>query len=80
MTERFVPQAKNLSASLMPIGANIGIALGAGVGGVIVDQAGLRALPWMAIGFAISALAATTFSYRLDRIQAAAKQAGRLAP
>lgn len=67
LTERFVPQAKDFASSLMPIGANIGIALGSLVGALVTDHLGLRYLPWMAVAFALAAYLITVLSCRLDR-------------
>lgn len=67
LTEQYVPEAKDFAASLLPISANIGIAVGSSVGAFVTDHFGLRYLPWAAAVLALFAFAATAYSYNLDR-------------
>jgi predicted MFS family arabinose efflux permease len=50
---------------------NVGIALGAWGGGMIVDRIGLMATPWIGALVVLGALALTTLAGRLDRRDAA---------
>ncbi|ACT00004.1 MFS transporter [Paenibacillus sp. JDR-2] len=67
LTEQYVPEAKDFASSLLPISANIGIAVGSSVGAFVTDHYGLRYLPWAAAVLALLAFAATAYSYNLDR-------------
>ena len=66
LTEGFVPQAKDFANSLLPIGANIGIAIGSSVGALVTNYLGLRYLPWVAVIFALLAFSLTALSWKLD--------------
>ncbi|MNW32530.1 Purine efflux pump PbuE [compost metagenome] len=59
------PASRDFAASLNPVAANIGIAGGSALGGIMVDNAGLTTLPWTAVGLALLAFAATAISYQL---------------
>jgi predicted MFS family arabinose efflux permease len=50
---------------------NVGIALGAWGGGIIVDRIGLMATPWIGALVVLGALLLTTLAGRLDRRDAA---------
>ncbi|WP_336774577.1 MFS transporter [Paenibacillus sp. MMO-58] len=67
LTEQYVPEAKDFASSLLPISANIGIAVGSSIGAFVTDHYGLRYLPWAAAVLALLAFAATAYSYNLDR-------------
>ncbi|WP_336788157.1 MFS transporter [Paenibacillus sp. MMO-177] len=67
LTEQYVPEAKDFASSLLPISANIGIAVGSSIGAFVTDHYGLRYLPWAAAALALLAFAATAYSYHLDR-------------
>jgi Arabinose efflux permease len=67
LTEQYVPEAKDFASSLLPISANIGIAVGSSIGAFVTDHYGLRYLPWAAAVLALIAFAATAYSYNLDR-------------
>lgn len=69
LTESLVPEAKDFASSLMPIGANIGIAVGSGAGSLITEFFGLQFLPWAAVIFSLSAFGLTAFSITLNRLQ-----------
>ncbi|MBW4082563.1 MFS transporter [Paenibacillus sp. S150] len=59
------PSSRDFAASLNPVAANIGIAGGSALGGVVVGSGGLPGLPWTAACIALSAFAVTAISYRL---------------
>ncbi|NIK66757.1 MFS transporter [Paenibacillus sp. BK720] len=67
LTEQYVPEAKDFASSLLPISANIGIAVGSSIGAFVTGHYGLRYLPWAAAVLALLAFAATAYSYSLDR-------------
>jgi len=64
--QRFVPQATDVAAGLNIAAFNIGIALGASLGGLVVDHIGLMHTPWMGALVVLGALALTVLSGRLD--------------
>lgn len=49
------PSAQNFAATLMPVAANIGIAVGSALGAIVIDTQGLRGLPWAAAVLAVLA-------------------------
>ncbi|MEK8205353.1 MFS transporter [Paenibacillus sp. FSL L8-0696] len=59
------PASRDFAASLNPVAANIGIAGGSALGGLVVGSAGLSGLPWIAACIALSAFAVTIISYRM---------------
>ncbi|WP_339287569.1 MFS transporter [Paenibacillus sp. FSL E2-0201] len=59
------PASRDFAASLNPVAANIGIAGGSALGGLVVGSAGLSGLPWIAACIALSAFAVTAISYRM---------------
>lgn len=65
--ERDAPQAVDVASGLNIAAFNVGIALGAWGGGLIVAQLGLMATPWIGALVVVSALGLTTLSGRLDR-------------
>ena len=65
--QRFVPQATDVASGLNIAAFNIGIALGASLGGLVVDHIGLMHTPWMGALVVLGALALTVLSGRLDR-------------
>lgn len=66
LTERFVPKAKDTASSLMPIGANIGIAIGSAAGAFVMDHYGLGLLPLAAVGFSLAAFLISAYSQKFD--------------
>ncbi len=64
--QRFVPQATDVASGLNIAAFNIGIALGASLGGLVVDHIGLMHTPWMGALVVLGALALTVLSGRLD--------------
>lgn len=65
--QRFVPQATDVASGLNIAAFNIGIALGASLGGLVVDHIGLVHTPWIGALVVLGALALTVLSGRLDR-------------
>jgi predicted MFS family arabinose efflux permease len=68
---RDAPQAVDVASGLNIAAFNVGIALGAWGGGLIVAKAGLMATPWIGALVVLGALALTTLAGRLDRRDAA---------
>ncbi len=66
------PQAPAFAASLNISGANIGIGLGAVVGGDVIDRLGLPALGWSAALILVAALVLAIGLMTRTRRQAAA--------
>jgi predicted MFS family arabinose efflux permease len=64
---RDAPQAVDVASGLNIAAFNVGIALGAWGGGLIVDRIGLMATPWIGALVVLGALALTTLAGRLDR-------------
>jgi predicted MFS family arabinose efflux permease len=69
--ERDVPQAVDMASSLNIAAFNLGIALGAWGGGLVLDQLGLMATPPIGALIVAGALALTTLAGRLDKRDAA---------
>ena len=65
--QRFVPQATDVASGLNIAAFNVGIALGASLGGLVVDHIGLMHTPWIGALVVLGALALTVLSGRLDR-------------
>ena len=65
--ERDAPQAIDVASGLNIAAFNVGIALGAWGGGLIVDRLGLMATPWIGALVVLGALALTTLAGWLDR-------------
>lgn len=68
---RDAPQAVDVASGLNIAAFNVGIALGAWGGGLIVARAGLMATPWIGALVVLGALGLTTLAGRLDRRDAA---------
>jgi MFS transporter, DHA1 family, inner membrane transport protein len=68
---RDAPQAVDVASGLNIAAFNVGIALGAWGGGIIVDRIGLMATPWIGALVVLGALGLTTLAGRLDRLDAA---------
>jgi predicted MFS family arabinose efflux permease len=64
---RDAPHAVDVASGLNIAAFNVGIALGAWGGGMIVDRIGLMATPWIGALVVLGALALTTLAGRLDR-------------
>jgi len=69
--QRFAPQATDVAAGLNIAAFNVGIALGASLGGRVVQHLGLMHTPWLGALVVLGALALTVLSGRLDRRDAA---------
>ncbi|NDV11822.1 MFS transporter [Crenobacter caeni] len=65
--EREAPQAVDVASGLNIAAFNVGIALGAWIGGVIVSTLGLLATPWIGALIVVAALGLTTWAGRLDK-------------
>jgi DHA1 family inner membrane transport protein len=65
--ERDAPQAIDVASGLNIAAFNVGIALGAWGGGLIVSRFGLMATPWIGALVVLGALALTTLAGWLDR-------------
>src|SRR5450830_744955 len=65
--ERHAPQAVDVASGLNIAAFNVGIALGAWGGGLIVSHLGLMATPWIGALIVVGALLLTTFAGWLDR-------------
>jgi predicted MFS family arabinose efflux permease len=68
---RDAPQAVDVASGLNIAAFNVGIALGAWGGGIIVDRIGLMATPWIGALVVLGAFLLTTLAGRLDRRDAA---------
>ncbi|AMJ58472.1 MULTISPECIES: MFS transporter [Stenotrophomonas] len=77
--QRFVPQATDVASGLNIAAFNIGIALGAWLGGLVVDHIGLMHTPWIGALVVLAALALTVLSGRLDRRDGIAARADGIA-
>jgi predicted MFS family arabinose efflux permease len=68
---RDAPQAVDVASGLNIAAFNVGIALGAWGGGIIVDRIGLMATPWIGALVVLGAFLLTTLAGRLDQRDAA---------
>ncbi|HWK69573.1 MAG TPA: MFS transporter [Burkholderiaceae bacterium] len=64
--QRHAPQAVDVASGLNIAAFNVGIALGAWAGGIIVAHRGLMATPWIGAVVVLGALALTALAGRLD--------------
>jgi predicted MFS family arabinose efflux permease len=65
--QRHAPQATDVASGLNIAAFNIGIALGASLGGLVVEHIGLMHTPWLGALVVVGAFALTALSGRLDR-------------
>nr|WP_312250214.1 MFS transporter [Stenotrophomonas geniculata] len=65
--QRYAPQATDVASGLNIAAFNIGIALGASLGGLVVEHVGLMHTPWLGALVVLGAYALTVLSGRLDR-------------
>jgi predicted MFS family arabinose efflux permease len=65
--ERDAPHAVDVASGLNIAAFNVGIAIGAWGGGLVVEHIGLMATPWIGSLIVLGALALTTLAGRLDR-------------
>lgn len=73
--QRYTPEAVDVASGLNIAAFNVGIALGAWGGGIIVERAGLMHTPWIGGVAVLGAVALTAWSARLDA-RADARTAG----
>ncbi|NOG26321.1 MFS transporter [Lysinibacillus fusiformis] len=64
LAEEYSPSAKDFASSLTPVAVNVGIALGAAIGGFVINSGSLEYLAWAAATLALIASAFTFMSYR----------------
>ncbi len=67
LAEKHTPEAVDVASGLNIAAFNVGIALGAWGGGLIVEQAGLMNTPWIGAIVVLLALVLTRFSGALDK-------------
>ncbi|SEM25737.1 Predicted arabinose efflux permease, MFS family [Pseudoxanthomonas sp. GM95] len=65
--QRFAPQAVDVASGLNIAAFNVGIALGASLGGLVVEHLGLRHTPWIGALVVLGAFGLTALAGRLDR-------------
>lgn len=65
--QRFAPQAADVASGLNIAAFNVGIAMGASLGGLVVNHLGLMHTPWLGALVVLGALGLTVLSGRLDR-------------
>ncbi|MDP2573483.1 MFS transporter [Vibrio penaeicida] len=67
LAEKHTPDAVDVASGLNIAAFNVGIALGAWGGGLIVAEAGLMHTPWVGAVIVVIAIALTRFSGKLDK-------------
>ncbi len=67
LAEKYVPAAVDVASALNIAAFNIGIALGATIGGLVTDTIGLVHTPWVGAIMVILAVILTGFSRRLEQ-------------
>ncbi len=77
--QRFAPQAADVASGLNIAAFNVGIALGASLGGLVVEHLGLMHTPWLGALVVMGALGLTVLSGRLDRRDGVADRAEGIA-
>lgn len=77
--QRFAPQAADVASGLNIAAFNVGIALGASLGGLVVDHLGLMHTPWLGALVVMGAFGLTALSGRLDRRDGVADRAEGIA-
>lgn len=77
--QRFAPQAADVASGLNIAAFNVGIALGASLGGLVVDHIGLMHTPWLGALVVMGAFGLTALSGRLDRRDGVADRADGIA-
>ena len=66
LAERYVPSAVNVASAINIAAFNLGIAIGAFVGGIVVDLLGLGSTPWVGAIMVFGAVLLTAISRSLD--------------
>lgn len=67
LAERYVPAAVNVASAMNIAAFNLGIAIGAFVGGVIVDSIGLIHTPWIGALMVFGAILLTIWSISIEK-------------
>jgi MFS transporter, DHA1 family, inner membrane transport protein len=67
LAERYVPSAVNVASAINIAAFNLGIAIGATVGGIIVDSIGIIHTPWIGAIMVLGAVLLTGWSASLER-------------
>ena len=68
LAEKYMPGTENVSSSLNISAFNVGVAIGATVGGLVVDSSlGLAATPWVSALFVLFGFGLTIYSYRMEK-------------
>lgn len=67
LAEKYVPSAVNLASALNIAAFNVGIAIGAFVGGLIVDSIGIIHTPWIGGVMVLGAVLLTVWSSSLEK-------------
>lgn len=67
LAERYVPSAVNVASAINIAAFNLGIAIGAFVGGIIVDSIGIIHTPWIGGVMVFGAVLLTAWSSSLER-------------
>jgi predicted MFS family arabinose efflux permease len=67
LAEKYVPSAVNIASALNIAAFNVGIAIGAFVGGLIVDSIGLIHTPWIGGVMVFGAVLLTFWSSALEK-------------
>lgn len=67
LAERYVPAAVNVASALNIAAFNLGIAIGAFVGGMIVDSIGLIHTPWIGGVMVVGAILLTRWSMSIEK-------------
>ncbi|MFD1356337.1 MFS transporter [Fictibacillus halophilus] len=67
LAERYVPSAVNVASAINIAAFNLGIAIGAFVGGVIVDSIGIIHTPWIGGVMVFGAVLLTAWSGKLEK-------------
>jgi multidrug resistance protein len=67
LAEKYVPSAVDIASALNIAAFNVGIAIGAFVGGIIVDSIGLIHTPWIGGVMVLGAVLLTSWSMAIER-------------
>ncbi|MEH7884153.1 MFS transporter [Bacillus sp. JJ1609] len=67
LAERYVPAAVNVASALNIAAFNLGIAIGAFVGGIVVDTIGLIHTPWIGGSMVLGAVLLTMWSMAIEK-------------
>jgi MFS transporter, DHA1 family, inner membrane transport protein len=67
LAERYVPAAVNVASALNIAAFNLGIAIGAFVGGIVVDTIGLIHTPWIGAVMVLGAVLLTMWSMAIEK-------------